>query len=237
MLLGKKILVVIPAYNEEKWIEKTVLTVPVFVDSIIIVDDGSVDNTINSIPKIDRVNIIKHPYNQGVGAAIISGYRFGINNGFDLIAIMAGDFQMTPEELEPMGKFMIENGVDYIKGNRFAKKDTFAKMPFLRFAGSYFLSILTEKATGLKNIRDPQSGYTIITTEILKKIDLNQIFPRYGYPNDLLGKLSIINAKVVEFPISANYNGQNSGIEPLKVIIPYSYLLYRMYKERKSKIK
>ncbi|MBN2693778.1 glycosyltransferase family 2 protein [bacterium] len=237
MILNKKILVVIPAYNEERWIEKTVSTVPKFVDLIVVVDDGSVDKTVESIPKNEKVKIIKHPYNQGVGAAIISGYRYGIDNNFDLIAVMAGDFQMTPEELEPMSRFMIENRVDYIKGNRFAKKDTFAKMPFLRFTGSYFLSFLTEKVTGLKNIRDPQSGYTIITTDILKKIELNQVFPRYGYPNDLLGKLSIVNAKIAEFPISANYNGQSSGIEPLKVILPYSYLLYRIYKERKEKIK
>ena len=107
-------------------------------------------------------------------------------------------------------------------------------MPITRILGSIALNIMTKLATGYYFIGDPQSGYTIIALKTLKKINIDKIYPRYGYPNDILAKLSMINAKVKDFPISAIYKDERSDLKPLKIIIPYTKLLIKIYKERKS---
>lgn len=237
MLKNQKIAVVVPAFNEEKLILRTITRIPDFVDCIIVVDDCSDDQTVNIIKNnhYSRVHLISHTQNRGVGAAITTGYEYSLQEQYDLIAVMAGDDQMDPDDLKPMVLFMIKHHLDYIKGNRFKRKETITQMPFMRMIGSLGLSVMTKVATGFYHIGDPQSGYTVITQEILKKIPLKQLFPRYGYPNDLLGKLAIVNALVGDFPIAAIYKGEESGIKPLKMILPYSRLLLRIWLDRIKK--
>jgi hypothetical protein len=134
-----------------------------------------------------------------------------------------------------MLQYIIYNNVDYVKGNRFLKPWTLTSMPVIRLLGSLALNLMTKVATGYYHIGDPQSGYTIISLKTLQKIPLNDIFPRYGYPNDILGKLSSIDAKVRDFPISAIYKNEKSGLKPIKIIVPYTKLLLSIYKQRRSR--
>ena len=230
-----KISVVIPAYNEEKLIKKTILTLPDIIDEIIVVNDGSTDKTsmiLNTI-KTDKLKIINHSQNKGVGAAIASGYKYSLKKKHDYTAVMAADGQMSPLEFIPMLDYMIKNNLDYVKGNRFLKPLSLKSMPVTRLIGSIALNLLTKIATGYYHIGDPQSGYTIISLNTLKKLNLDDIYPDYGYPNDILGKLSIIEAKVRDFPISAIYGDEESNLKPVKAIIPYSKLLLEIYRKRK----
>ena len=236
MYKNKKVSVVIPAYNEEDLIESTVLTVPKFVDKIVVINDASIDTTKSILNKIDLKNlvVINHKKNKGVGAAIVSGYKYSVKNDIDYTVVIGADGQMAPQELKPMLNFIIKKDLDYVKGNRFLKPWTLIDMPITRLLGSLALNIMTKVATGYYFIGDPQSGYTIVSLNTLKKLDLDKIYPRYGYPNDMLGKLSKINAKVRDFPISAIYKDEESGLKPLKIIIPYTKLLVNIYKERKG---
>lgn len=238
MINNKKILIVIPCFNVEQWITKTILTIPDFVDKIVAVDDCSNDNTLQILENLKNVHIeiIKHKKNIGVGGAIVSGYKYGIENNYDLIGVMAGDNQMNPNELKGMIEFLIKNNIDYVKGNRFKKLSTFFKMPVKRIAASVVLSVLTKIGTGYYHISDSQSGYTVITKDVLQKINLNKIFKRYGYPNDLLSKLSLINSKVKDYPISAVYEGQSSGLKLCKIIVPFSKIFFNMYLNKIKKI-
>ncbi len=236
MFKNYKVSVVIPAYNEEVLIKQTIETIPDFIDKIIVINDASNDNTINILNKIDKKKliIITHEKNKGVGAAISTGYKYCLKHKFDYIAVMAADGQMSPDELAPMLDFTIKNNLDYVKGNRFLKPLTLKSMPVVRIIGSLALNIMTKIATGYYHIGDPQSGYTVISSDTLKKLNLDKIYPKYGYPNDMLGKLSMINAKVSDFPVSAIYHEERSDLKPVKIIIPYTKLLFKIYKKRKK---
>lgn len=236
MYQNYKIAVVIPAYNEEKLINSTINTIPNFVDRIIVINDSSTDNTNIILSKIKKNNltIINHEKNKGVGASIATGYKYSLKHNFDYTVVMAADGQMLATELAPMLNYIINHDLDYVKGNRFLKPWTLRAMPIIRIIGSIALNFMTKIATGYYHIGDPQSGYTIISLNTLKKLNLDKIYPRYGYPNDLLGKLSIINAKVKDFPISAIYNEERSDLKPIKIIFPYTKLLIKIYKERRK---
>jgi len=236
MYKNKKIAVVIPAYNEEVLIKSTVLTLPSFIDKIIVINDASLDKTKAVLDKIKikKLKVISHKENKGVGSAITTGYKYSLKNNIDYTVVIGADGQMEPKELKPMLDFIIKKDLDYVKGNRFLKPWTLKDMPITRLLGSLALNLMTKVATGYYFIGDPQSGYTIISLSTLKKLKLDDIYPRYGYPNDMLGKLSKINAKVKDFPISAIYKDEESGLKPLKIIIPYTKLLLKIYKERKG---
>jgi len=236
MFNNYKIAVVIPAYNEEKLIKTTILDIPDIVDEIIVINDASNDDTGIILEALDikKLTVITHKVNKGVGASIATGYKYSLKNNIDYTVIMAGDAQMDSSELIPMLKYMLFNELDYVKGNRFLKPWTLLKMPLVRIIGSLALNIMTKIATGYYHIGDPQSGYTIISLSALKKIKPNEIYRDYGYPNDILGKLALNNSRVRDFPISAIYKDEKSGLEPLKIIIPYSKLLFKIYKERRK---
>ena len=116
---GKSVAVVVPAYNEEALIASTVSTIPDFVDRIIVVDDGSKDATVERAKDADpRVDLIVHEQNQGVGAAIVTGYKRAIAEEMDVTAVMAADGQMDPDDLETLVQGITTDQVDYAKANR-----------------------------------------------------------------------------------------------------------------------
>ncbi|MFH1721936.1 MAG: glycosyltransferase family 2 protein, partial [Candidatus Altiarchaeota archaeon] len=161
----KKVGVVVPAYNEELLIEKTLRSIPKFVDKVFVVDDKSTDSTTEKVSqaKDPRITLIEHVKNKGVGAAIVTGYTKALEEGMDVIAVMAGDAQMDPDELERIIKPVIEARADYVKGNRLLDKDALKKFPRFRFFGNAVLTLLTKVSSGYWHVMDPQNGYTAIS--------------------------------------------------------------------------
>jgi len=234
MLNGKKIAVVIPAHNEEKLIKKVLSTIPSFVDSIIVVNDLSKDRTKGIVEeekkKDKRVKLVNHEKNLGVGAAIVSGYKISLEQGDDVTAVMAGDFQMAPSELQSIVGPVVKGEADYVKGNRLFTGEAWKKIPKIRYIGNAFLSLSTKIASGYWHVADSQCGYTAISNETLNLLDLNNIYPRYGFPNDLLVKLNVVNAKVIDVPVTPIYGvGERSGIKIWRVIPLISLLLIRLF--------
>lgn len=228
----QKLCVIVPCYNEETQIAKVIQTMPNYVDLIIIIDDKSTDNTVEIINSIkhNKIHLIKHEINQGVGGAIASGYKFARDNDYDLAVVMAGDGQMNPDDLPALLEPVIQDKADYSKGNRLFTGEAFQKIPKIRYFGNSILSLLTKIASGYWHIADSQSGYTVINKKALHAIDWDKMYKRYGQPNDVLVRLNVENMRVIDVPIEPVYNvGEKSGIKIKKVIFTISWLLLKLF--------
>jgi glycosyltransferase involved in cell wall biosynthesis len=231
MVDGKRVAVVVPAYDEEKLIGTTLDTIPDFVDQVYVVDDSSRDGTAARAREAgERVEVIKHEENQGVGAAILTGYRRALADGVDVTAVMAGDNQMDPADLEAIVAPVARGEVDYAKANRLFTGRAWELIPRTRYLGNAVLSLLTKIASGYWHVADSQSGYTAISRQTLELLDLDRIYRRYGFPNDMLVHLNVINARVRDVPSRPVYGvGENSGIRLHRVIPSISWLLLKAF--------
>jgi glycosyltransferase involved in cell wall biosynthesis len=223
--------VVIPCYNEEIQITRVIETMPDFVDRIICVDDASNDKTremINNIQVLnDKVISIFLEDNLGVGGAIDAGYRCALDNEFDLVAVMGGDGQMNPDELISLVRSLITTNSDYSKITRLYETKYYSEIPKIRLIGNSILSILTRLSSGYWNMSDSQTGYTVITRRALLSIQ-GGLWKQYGFPNDVLNKLGLIGAKIVEIPSKPIYGvGEVSSLKPARVALPIFKLLIR----------
>jgi glycosyltransferase involved in cell wall biosynthesis len=231
MLEGKRVAVVVPAYDEEKLIGMTLATIPAFVDKVYVVDDASRDGTAAQAREAgERVEVITHEQNQGVGAAILTGYRRALAEGIDVTAVMAGDNQMDPADLEAIAVPVARGEVDYAKANRLFTGRAWELIPRTRYLGNAVLSLLTKIASGYWHVADSQSGYTAVSRPTLELLDLDRIYKRYGFPNDMLVHLNVINARVRDVPSRPVYGvGENSGIRLHRVIPSISWLLIKAF--------
>ena len=220
--------VVIPAFDEEKLIAATIAGVPEFVDRVYVVDDHSSDATAERARETrdPRVEVISHDRNQGVGAAIVTGYKRALDEGVDVTAVMAADNQMDPDDLETLCLPVARGDVDYAKANRLFTGQAWQLIPRYRYLGNAVLSLLTKIASGYWHVADSQSGYTAISHRYLELLDLDRIYKRYGFPNDMLVHLNVWNARVRDYPSRPIYGvGERSGIRLRKVVPAISWLL------------
>lgn len=237
MYQQKSIAVVIPAHNEELLIARTIRAVPDYVDAIIVVNDASTDATAKIIDQCasenPKVKAIHHKNNGGVGAAISTGYLWAREHRIDVTAVMAGDGQMDPEDLPAIITPVITGEVDYTKGNRLVTGEAWKTIPRVRYLGNSALTFLTKIASGYWHVTDSQSGYTAISLKALETIPVEDIYPRYGMPNDLLVTLNIYGFQVMDVPIRPIYGiGEKSGIRIRTVIFTLSFLMVRLFLRR-----
>jgi glycosyltransferase involved in cell wall biosynthesis len=227
---GKRVAVVVPAHDEEQLIGTTIAGIPEFVDGIYVVDDGSRDATADRARATGdpRVEIVVHDRNRGVGAAIVTGYKRALEAGDDVVAVMAGDNQMDPADLEMLVAPVARGEVDYAKANRLFSGQAWDLIPRTRYLGNAVLSLLTKIASGYWHVADSQSGYTAVSREMLAQLDLDRIYTNYGFPNDLLVHLNVWNARVRDFSSRPVYGvGERSGIRYRKVVPRISWLLVK----------
>jgi glycosyltransferase involved in cell wall biosynthesis len=237
MYLNKTLAVVVPAYNEEPLIEKAISSIPDFVETIIVVDDASKDRTANIVKTMmqsdPRIELIVHPYNHGVGGAIVSGYKKALAMNMDVTAVMAGDAQMDPEDLVRIIEPIAHGTADYTKGNRLFYGDAWNMMPHHRYLGNALLSLMTKFSSGYWHIADSQCGYTAIALVALQKINLDKVYKRYGMPNDLLIKLNEHNFRVEDVHVRPVYNvGEKSGMKLTQVAPKITWILFRGFWQR-----
>ena len=188
---------------------------------------------VNENPTSDRIILINLKINSGVGAAIARGYKWSKDYAIDCTAVMAGDNQMDPAELEKICRPVVENNIDYVKGNRLIHRSAWLVVPRIRYFGNSILSILTKVASGYWHVSDTQTGYTAISLSALRAIRIHDIYKRYGMPNDMLVKLNIAFCTVMEVPIKPIYAiGEESKMNVIKVIPSISWLLFRSFFKR-----
>jgi glycosyltransferase involved in cell wall biosynthesis len=188
---------------------------------------------VNAHPETDRIILITNLKNGGVGAAIARGYKLCLDNRIDCTAVMAGDGQMDPAELESICLPVINEEIDYVKGNRIIHGGARLIIPKTRYFGNAILSILTKIASGYWHVSDTQTGYTAISLSALSAIKLHDIYKRYGMPNDMLVKLNIAFCTLKEVKIKPVYNiGEISKMKVTSVIPRISWLLFKAFFKR-----
>lgn len=235
MYRGLRVAVVIPAFQEAGAIARAIAGVPEWVDRVIVVDDASRDDTAARALAAPRpLELIRHRENRGVGAAIVSGYvRVLAGEGADVAVVMAGDAQMDPRDLPALLDPIAEGRADYAKGDRFRDPEVWREMPPSRVVGNIALSLATRVTSGY-SVFDSQCGYTAASRPALEAIDLERVFPRYGYPNDLLAKLHAARMRVVDVPVRPVYGPEwKSGINPAAAVVPIARVLLRSWIERR----
>lgn len=232
MLSLASVIVIVPARNEAPRIEEVLATLPSFVDEAIVIDDGSTDETSAIVARLERrrvtgewsgptITLLRHSESRGVGAAIVSGYRQGLANRSrashpnDAMVVMAGDGQMDPADLLPLVGPVVRGEAGYVKGNRFASTEARAMPSGRRLAGEV-LSRATSWVTGLE-VHDSQCGFTALSRSAAEGLDLDALWPRYGYPNDLLAQLAARRVVVREVIVRPIYRGEPSGVRPWHV--------------------
>ena len=237
MFADRRVFVIVPAHNEEKLIGRVLETMPELVDRIIVVDDASTDGTAAVLEQAKgrhgcRLKVIRHETNGGVGAAIVTGYKAAMAEGREnlLVAVMAGDAQMDPEDLPRLLAPLAQDQADYTKGNRLFTGEAWEIIPRHRYFGNAVLSMLTKVASGYWHVADSQSGYTAITGEALAVLHLDRLYRRYGFPNHLLVELNNYDFRVRDVPIKPVYGvGEVSGIRLHRVVPTLSWLLIKCY--------
>ncbi len=230
MLEGKRVAVVVPAHDEQELIGTTLGGVPGFVDAIVVVDDGSADATAERVRTFGdpRVELVLHERNSGVGAAIVTGYKRALEDGADVVCVIAADNQMYIDDLATLVVPVARGEVDYAKANRLVSGQAWDLIPRARYLGNAVLSMLTKIASGYWHVADSQSGYTAIGKETLAGLDLDRVYTGYGFPNDLLVHLNVVNARVRDFPSRPVYGvGERSGIRYHRVAPRISWLLLK----------
>lgn len=230
----KRVAVVIPAYNEGSQIAGVLASLPAWVDHAIVVDDASLDETsavVRDAASADpRIQLIRHDKNSGPGAATSSGYRRAIELRADVTAVLDGDGQMPLDELADIVDPVLLGQCDFAKANRLASGEAWDVIPRIRYLGNAALTLFTKIASGYYGITDSQTGFTAISLPILERLDLERLYPRYGYPNDRLVKLNVLKARVKDVPSRPVYNvGERSTMKVWKVSITIALLLFRRF--------
>jgi glycosyltransferase involved in cell wall biosynthesis len=221
MWLQSRVVAVVPAWNEAPRIARVVRGMPAWVDGIVAVDDASDDGTAEAARGTGdaRLEVVRHERNRGVGAAIVSGYRRAADlapGARDVFVVLAGDGQMDPRDLPALVEPIARDEADYVKGNRFTSRNVVRAMPPSRLFGGLAFSWATSRAIGVP-VSDSQCGYTALARAAWARLNLEALWPRYGYPNDLLSLLALGGLRIAEAPVRAIYADEVSRLKPRHV--------------------
>ena len=234
----KRIALVVPAYNEERLIRPTLENVPDLVDKVFVINDGSTDNTATVVRECmaadSRIEMIDHGRNRGVGAGFITGYKRALEDGYDIVVTIGGDFQMPMDQVTDLLYPVVRGEADYAKGNRFMVRNrslaTFPdNMPRTRLIPNMIITILTKLASGYYKVADVVDGFTAINREALERVDWDRAWKGYGYPMDFLIRLNAHGVRVKDVPRRAIYlpGERQSQIRGLRYLMRVSPMLVR----------
>ena len=224
--MGSKIAVVIPCYRVASHILEVVRGIGPEVSRIYIVDDACPEQTgalVKESLSDYRVTVLSHESNQGVGAAVVTGYKRAMADGADIVVKLDGDGQMDPRLISQLVAPILAGNADYTKGNRFAALAGLRAMPNIRVLGNGGLSLLTKGSTGYWNITDPTNGFTAIHKTALAALPLEMLSKRFFFESDLLFRLSLVKAVVWDVPMQARYGQEKSNLNVLKTLFEFAW--------------
>lgn len=208
--------VVIPCYRVRGKIHSVLERIGDDVAAIYCVDDACPESSYEEIEQLaredDRIKIIRHAKNQGVGGAVVSGYRQAAEDGADVVVKMDGDGQMDPHQINQLVEPIRQGEADYVKGNRFFRLEGLRGMPWMRLIGNAGLSFLTKLSTGYWHLFDPTNGFTAIHARVIEALPLDRISKRYFFESDILFRLNTLRAVVLDVPMDARYGDEKSSL-------------------------
>jgi glycosyltransferase involved in cell wall biosynthesis len=227
------IAVVIPAYGVERNIQSVLGGLPSYLKHIIVVDDASPDSSGELVAEAAknnrRITLVKHTQNQGVGGAMVSGFRKALELGAQVVVKLDGDGQMDPAHIPALVKPLIQGRADYVKGNRFRDFQSLQEMPLVRRVGNLGLSFLTKAATGYWGLFDPTNGYFAIRAEVLAQLPLHKIDRRYFFETSMLAHLYLLGALVMDVPIPARYRNETSHLSIRRTLFEFPLKLFATF--------
>ncbi|MBP6177604.1 MAG: glycosyltransferase family 2 protein [Anaerolineales bacterium] len=230
------IAMVIPAYRVERDIEAVLHSLPPYIKHIIVVDDASPDSTFERVTaaaqKDERILLLRHLQNQGVGGAMLTGFQKALELNAQIIIKLDGDGQMDPARIPALIEPLIEGKADYTKGNRFRDFKSLQMMPFVRRVGNLGLSFLTKVATGYWNLFDPTNGFFAIRAEVLARLPFDKIDRRYFFETSMLANLYLLNALVLDIPMPARYGSETSSLSIRRALFEFPYKLSTIFLRR-----
>lgn len=232
---AKIIAVVIPAYNPDEKLLEVIEHIDQAIHFVIVVDDGSTSTkskTIFGSIQDKRVTLLSHSQNQGVGAAMKTGYSKAMSLNADVVVKIDADGQMDPGIIGRFANPVIVGEADYAKGNRFHSLRSLQSMPKVRIIGNSILTLLSKTSSGYWSVNDPTNGYTAISGRVLKMLDLNKLENRYFFESDLLFKLNLLDVKVMDIRMNARYLDERSNLKISRVAFEFSIKLLRNFGKR-----
>jgi dolichol-phosphate mannosyltransferase len=232
---AQTIAVVIPSYKVRQHILGVLARIGPEVSSIYVVDDGCPDGSgayVKSNSTDQRIRVIRHPENQGVGGAVMTGYKAAIADGIDIIVKVDGDGQMDPALIPDIVAPIVAGEADYTKGNRFFDLEDVRTMPGMRLFGNTVLSLMTKVSSGYWNLFDPTNGYTAIHSDVARHLPFGKINRRYFFETDMLFRLNTLRAVVVDVPMPAQYRDEVSAMNVSTVVGEFFYKHVRNFGKR-----
>lgn len=230
-----KVAVVIPCFRVRRHILEVLDQIGPEIFSIYVIDDACPEETgkwVQQSSKDLRVKVLFNPTNLGVGGAVIRGYQEAISDQMDVVVKIDGDGQMDPSFIEDFIEPIRSGEADYTKGNRFFDLENINRMPKMRLIGNSLLSFMSKISTGYWNIFDPNNGYTAIHTDVIKKIAFTSVSKRYFFESDMLFRLNILKAVVVDIPMDAKYGSEKSSLSITQSIGEFFYKHTRNFIKR-----
>ena len=220
------IAVVIPSFRVTQHILDVLENIGPEVERIYLIDDACPDGSgefVKKHSKDERVQVLFHETNQGVGGAVVTGYKAALADNIDVVVKVDGDGQMDPGLILTIAKPVLEGNADYSKGNRFDSLEDLFSMPKTRIFGNAVLSLWSKLSSGYWNITDPTNGFTAIHRKALEAIQLDKLRKTYFFESDLLFRLSIVNAVVMDVPMVSVYGNEKSNLKIRKVIFEFPW--------------
>jgi glycosyltransferase involved in cell wall biosynthesis len=219
--------VVIPCYRVRHQIESVLMRIGPEISLIYCIDDACPEGSGEIVEQValhdSRIQLIYHPTNQGVGGAMVTGYRRAIEAGADIVVKLDGDGQMDPRQISRLIKPIRNGEADYVKGNRFFRLESLQSMPRLRVIGNAGLSFLTKLSTGYWNPFDPTNGFTASHARVAQALPLDKLSRRYFFESDMLFRLNTLRAVILDVPMDAQYSDENSSLNLLQALFVFSW--------------
>jgi glycosyltransferase involved in cell wall biosynthesis len=232
---GAAVAVVLPCYKVTRHILDVIAAIGPEVSHIFAVDDCCPDGSGKLVQERcsdPRVQVVFHEQNQGVGGAVMSGYRAAIAAGCDVIVKVDGDGQMDPSLIPDFIEPILSGQADYTKGNRFFDLEQIRQMPPIRLFGNAVLSLLTKLSSGYWNLFDPTNGYTAIHADAARHLPMHKISQRYFFETDMLFRLNTLHAVVIDVPMDASYGDEVSNLKISKIVTEFAYKHLRNFAKR-----
>jgi glycosyltransferase involved in cell wall biosynthesis len=233
--MNNKITAVIPVLNEEKNIEKVIFELENYCENIIIVNDGSTDNTKEILQKLSetyskKLLIIENKKNMGIGYSMKVGLKKSLDFDNSIIVKIDGDGQHQPQDLTKFVNKINDEGYEFVKGNRFLLKEDLDNMPLTKLVGNLLVTTLQKLISGKYDISDPNNGFLAIKKTVLENIDIGNLQNNYFFENSLLLNITSHNYSVGEVGIKTIYNDEKSSIPmfraSLKMLPTFLKLLF-----------
>lgn len=223
VISGTRVSVVIPCYRVARELPGVLRLMPASVDQIIVVDDASPDDLRDVLAAIDepRLTVLHHAENRGVGAATATGMRRALADGADVIVKCDGDGQMDPGAIPSLVRPLATGSADHAKGSRYHHPRALNDMPRARLLGNVGLTFMTKLCSGYWNVLDPVNGFFATRADVLARLPLDQLSPRYFFESDLLIRLNVLEARVADIPLPARYGDEVSSLSPARALLDF----------------